>query len=480
MGNPAGITIDPSTIQPIQSSGVAPGVTIDPNSIQPIGGSQKPQPPSTWDKVKEGIRQSMVGQLAQSAFAPPQNAEEVGAKAGGGDVGLFAYRTAKNLINAHAAMQKAVGDSYQKAVENFRDAAIDYALSTDSDPIISGHKRDAIMHAVSGAANLAGAATGAPMQEGADIAEGSAAGQNLATPLTRGMVDLGTLALGAAAPKLVGTTAAEEAPEVATEGTQEAATATKGPGLVKQVIQGEKVAQAPAKQALARGAQASAEDAGVAASVPSGGVRTFMDKPIQAVAKAERGTYDALNKASGTDLKSLYDHAEEVQDALDDPTNLAQKNALQADLKTTQDSIARGEARAAQNGVDPGTLKKAEAMTQQRYAMQAVKQKLFNNESVVKGNSAFGTNEELNIDPAIRQAENLNKPSRFAPEGTPTRLQQALGQEGANKLLQGLYDAQRTGAKAVPIHTVAKWIGGILAGGLVAGGAAELVHVVNK
>ena len=49
--------------------------------------------------------------------------------------------------------------------------------------------------------------------------------------------------------------------------------------------------------------------------------------PVQYPSWAARvlGKEPALNKASGTDLKSLYDHAEEVQDALDDPTNLPKR-----------------------------------------------------------------------------------------------------------------------------------------------------------
>lgn len=229
------------------------------------------------------------------------------------------------------------------------------------------------------------------------------------------------------------------------------------PGIVKQVIQGVKQAvqggkasQAPAQSALRSTAQASADDAGVTAAADSTqGVRTLMDEPIEAIAKTERATYDAVNKAAGTDLKSLYDHAEEVQDALDDPTNIANRRSLTEDLKTTQDAITQGETKATAAGVDPQAIKDAQALTQKRFAIQNVKQKLFNNESVVQGNTAHGAPESINVDSAIRQAENLNKPSKYAPEGSPTRLVQALGEKGANGLLKGLYEAQKTGAKAL-------------------------------
>jgi hypothetical protein len=269
-------------------------------------------------------------------------------------------------------------------------------------------------------------------------------------------------------------------PEVAgdvTAGSEAAGTeAASSPGIGRQIWKGEKVAQAPAQSALRSTAQATANDAGVTTAVDSTqGIRTLMDEPIEAIAKTERATYDALNKASGTDLKSLYDHAEEVQDALDDPTNIANRKSLTEDLQTTQDAISDGEAKATEAGVDPQSLKDAQALTQKRYAIQNVKQKLFNNESVVSGDVAHGAPESINVDSAIRQAQNLNKPSRFAPEGSPTRLQQAFGEKGANNLLKGLYDAQKTGTKALSRQQFAtkvlKYVGipsaGALGGGVV-------------
>ena len=68
------------------------------------------------------------------------------------------------------------------------------------------------------------------------------------------------------------------------------------------------------------------------------------------------------------------------------------------------------------------------------------------------------------MDSAIRAVENLDKPSRFAPEGTPTRLVQALGKDGAATLKQGLYDAQKAGESALKKQKIAAWIGAGLAG----------------
>jgi hypothetical protein len=264
----------------------------------------------------------------------------------------------------------------------------------------------------------------------------------------------------------------------ATEAATQAATqtATK-PGLLKQVIKGKEVAQPAAKGALSDAATAAAKDTGVGATVQPQGVRSLLDDTIAQSATKERGLYDAVNKAAGTDMKSLYDRAEELKDALDDPTNIANRSALQTELDATNTHISQGEASATKNLVNaPKAIQEAKQATQQRYSLQEVKSKLFNNEGVVSGNIEHGAAETINTDSAIKAAERLNKPSRFAPEGTPTRLEQALGQDGASKLLKNLYSAQKTGQTALKVQTIGRWLAGVAG----VGGGTELVkHVAS-
>jgi hypothetical protein len=92
--------------------------------------------------------------------------------------------------------------------------------------------------------------------------------------------------------------------------------------------------------------------------------------------------------------------------------------------------------------------------------MEVGDQKLFNNESVVKGNIQHGESEEINVDSAIRNAENLDKPSKFAPRGTPTRLQQMFGEDGAKAFEQGLYDARKAGKAVMTRNTIVKTLVG--------------------
>jgi hypothetical protein len=219
-------------------------------------------------------------------------------------------------------------------------------------------------------------------------------------------------------------------------------------------------AQPKAQTALRSGAQASAIDAGVEAGSQSGGIRTLLDDPIAKLATKERATYDTINDASGTDLKSLYDLRSKLQDGLEDPTQIANEDKLNARLEQTEAQIETGEAQAKENGVDPDMLNDANNMTKQRYAMQDVKQKLFNNEGVINGNLAHGAPETIDVKSAIRQAENLSKPTRFTPEDTPSRLEQAFGEDGAQALKQGLYDAKQAGVSSVTKRNIAKWLGG--------------------
>jgi len=212
-------------------------------------------------------------------------------------------------------------------------------------------------------------------------------------------------------------------------------------------------------------AQASAVDAGVEAGAQGGSIRSLLDDPIESVATKERAAYDTINEASGTDMKSLYDQRNTLQDALENPNNIDKEDALQAKLDRTEAQISSGEAQARENGINPDTLNDAKNMTKQRYAMENVNQKLFNNESVVSGNMEHGAPESIDVKSAIRQVENLDKPSKFAPRGTPSRLQQAFGEDGAQALKQSLYDAQKAGNAAVTRATIAKWVIPVIGGG---------------
>jgi hypothetical protein len=154
--------------------------------------------------------------------------------------------------------------------------------------------------------------------------------------------------------------------------------------------------------------------------------------------------------------------------ALDDPTNIANRGKLERELDTTNLAIGNGESTALEKGVvTEDWLRAAKSLTQQRYAMQEVKAKLFNNESVVEGDVAAGADETINTEAAIKAVQKLDKPSKFAPEGSPSRLRQAFGDKGADALKKGLYEANKQGLHALNTRKIARWALGIGAPGVV-------------
>lgn len=234
-------------------------------------------------------------------------------------------------------------------------------------------------------------------------------------------------------------------------------------------------AQRQAMTAMDEAANAIAADSKVAAgAAPSeAGMRSALDTHIANIAARERAAYDSINAAAGTDMKSLYDKRELLQDALDDPTT-ANSDTLMERMKDVENQIQNGENNASKGGVDmQKALQQAKADTQQRYAVQEVKRQLFNNESVVEGDTAHGADEEININAAIKAVKKLDKPSSYAPEGTPSRLEQAMGKDGADSFVKALYDAQKAGKRAVKVKNLGTWAAKVLGTGLLGGAGYE-------
>lgn len=392
--------------------------------------------------------QSRSDEINQMAFhtpipkpepvAPPQDHKEELVKSIAGDRGLVSYRSARevvghveNLLKSPAGAYDAAKQYVQQIPETIKKAVMPEPQNLD--PTQHDVKASPITP-IPGVGAAAGAFTDAASLERAgaqDIAAGSKAMAPQPPP---------------------------------------AKTLMQNPFIkkVQQAVSPTAAAQPEAQSALRTAAGASATDAGVASAktgaLPAEGVgfRTMMAQPIQKAAVAERGLYDTLNTAAETDLKDLYERQEDIQDALDDPTNVGQRKALQTEAATNQTKINWAENNVKTSlGVDAQKLlRQAKDATQQRFAMEAVENKLFNAEGVVKGNVAHGAAETLDVDNAIKQAELLDKPSKFAPRGSPTRLQQAFGVSGAKALKDSLYAAKASGQKALTTQRVLEIVGG--------------------
>jgi hypothetical protein len=133
--------------------------------------------------------------------------------------------------------------------------------------------------------------------------------------------------------------AADVAPEAeaATEAGTESATATEAgteaeqPGILQQVIKGEKVAQQPAQAAVRQAAGASEE-----APILQGNT-TVLDEPLANLKQQEAAAYKQVDDAAGFDLKA------EKASLANDQYKLAQLGNTDADI------TARGNLRDAIN-----------------------------------------------------------------------------------------------------------------------------------
>jgi hypothetical protein len=507
MGNTqqAPLTVDMSAFKPFAPADTSAPVTVDMSAFKPFADAAAPAPAQMDLKTgaggmeaaaqqgtdaqvakmrptagyRFGTTMGNVGDAATGAvkglFQPPQSVREehianMTAGATGTPFGelspvvpLAAYRVAKGLVDSAERMFKAKSaQDYNQSREAFKQAVIDFH---------NGHYGDAALGDLEAVTGMAGN----PDDLKTQLARGAKSGGDLASPLGtlagQGIVTGGTaIAGGALGDVAAGLGDTAEAEEVA-----EANAAPKLPGAIRRRISPTAATQPAAQSTLRAGASAAADEAGVAGE-HTVGVRTLMDKGIANASNAEQSLYDNVNAAAKTDMKSLYDQQEELQDAISDPTNIGQKTALQKELTANQKLIADGEANVqAKLGTDASKLiQDAKSATKQRYAMEDVAKKIFNNESVVAGNVEHGADETINVNSAIKQAENLAKPSKFAPRGTPTRLQQALGEDGAKAFKEGLYSAQKAGQTVVRRNQIFKWLIGI--GAL--GGGAEIVKNV--
>ena len=401
----------------------APAAQADPYAAIAV-----PIPPKQGSVVDRSIQgaKDFAAPIADLMKPPETPTEQVVHAVGGGGGALAAYRIAKNLVATVDNAVKSTPGEYADAAKNVVRAVQDFH---------NKDYRNALADAVSAGSTLAPTVVPGG-QDTRDLANGIRPGGDLARPLVKQALTAGTVLAGGEA----------LGPE---EEAANAATSRLKVNPFRQIAKGADVAQPAAKAAVTDAAAAAAKDSGVTAA-PTNSFRTAADETISKTAKAERAQYDRINQAAGTDLKSLYEREGELQDALDDPSNIVQKPAIQVELQRTQMQIANGESKASESGIDAQkAVRQAKDLTQQRFAVQDFKSKVLNNESVIEGNQAAGAEEKINIPNAIKAVERMDKPSRYAPEGTPTRLQQALGKDGATAFKQSLYDAQKLGESAV-------------------------------
>jgi hypothetical protein len=245
------------------------------------------------------------------------------------------------------------------------------------------------------------------------------------------------------------TGAADVAPEAeaATEAGTEAASADESgieqPGIVQQVIKGEKVAQQPAQAAVRQAAGASAD-----APILQGNT-TVLDEPLANLKQQEQAAYKQVDDAAGFDLKA------EKASLANDQYKLAQLGNTDADITArgnlteaindSQERIDAAEQALQDAGIDP---KAADTLHQQRMAGLDFRKAL------VKNTNPDGT---VNVDGLLSASKNL----RFTKFGD--RLQQFMGPDGADEFMSQLQQAQDLGAHAMKAQKIAKIVSGLIA-----------------
>jgi YD repeat-containing protein len=225
-------------------------------------------------------------------------------------------------------------------------------------------------------------------------------------------------------------------------------------GLAKDVVKGKNVGQ--------EGAQASLREA--AGSDGGGSLRESLSDPINEGETAAKDLYRQIDQASGADLKSLGEKLQTVNRAMRQSVSEAEDTALETRREQILDRMKEAKQTAIEKGVDPNILNQADEQFKRTSAMTDVEKKVFKNPDIVKGNAAHGTEESIDIDKAVKALQKLQDSEKY---GGP-RLEQAFGKEGATKLLDKFYGAQRQGVHAMKVQKVAKWVAGVAGAGAVA------------
>jgi hypothetical protein len=249
------------------------------------------------------------------------------------------------------------------------------------------------------------------------------------------------------------------------------------PGVLKQVWQGEKVAQPAAQQAVRQAVQNSAEAAGtadesVASSIQTHplleGNATVIDEHLSALQKQEQAAYSKMDEAAGFDVKAekqqLANDQYKLKQLGNTDADVTQKGNLIESINDSQARITDAAAKMKEAGVDPDA---ADTIHKQRMAGNDFKKAL------IKNTSSDG--QSVNVDGMLKASKAL----RFAKYGD--RLEQFLGsKEAADSFMSDLQHAQELGAHAVKAQKIASMVGKWVVGGLVGGTAAGLGYEALK
>ena len=224
------------------------------------------------------------------------------------------------------------------------------------------------------------------------------------------------------------------------------------PGIIQQVLKGEKVAQAPAEAAVRQGVLTSAEAAGTADESVANNIQTqpllkgnttVMDEHLDALRSQEQKAYAELDETAGFDVKAekaqLANDKYKLQQLGNTETDVTQRGNLIESINDSEARIREAEAKMKAAGIHPNA---ADAIHKQRMAGSDFRKAL------IKNTSPDGT---VNVNGILNASKNL----RFAKQGD--RLAQFFGSpEAADSFMSDLSNAQKLGQKALKAQNVAE------------------------
>ncbi len=232
--------------------------------------------------------------------------------------------------------------------------------------------------------------------------------------------------------------------------------AAKKPSLVQQIRKGGDVVQPEAEQALRTSVKAGGKEAGLSTVQPQS-LRTIVEEPIHSLDASAKSLYRQIDSVSGTDFKALnekLDNTEyQIRQLTETEEDVQKEAALEKSRTAIMEKIEAAKEQAKAAGVDPAILDRADAQFRRARALSDVEAKVFKNPNIVKGNQVMGTAETVDVDSAVKALQKLQDSTKYGG----SRLEQALGKQGANQLLKDLYEAQRVGTKALSRQQFAKW-----------------------
>jgi hypothetical protein len=205
------------------------------------------------------------------------------------------------------------------------------------------------------------------------------------------------------------------------------------------------------------------------------GVRTTLENPIKDIRAQGQSIYRQLDEVSDGQFQKYETNLDKINRQLNslvegvDDDRIEILEQKKAEVETSQAQMFDDLKQT--RGVDKAAVDTANAHWTQSKALEDLERKVFKNPSTVQGNLKFGTDETVNVDSTLKTLQKMQDDRRFGA----SRLEQALGSVGADKLLKEMYAAQRMGAHAMKAQQWAKLIAKYaLPTAGIAGGAYEL------